>query len=66
MNLKHIRSIITYPHRLILMFKAGWYKNMRGSYTDSHCMRIIDRKYLFLMSDDEFNSILYPNSQGET
>ena len=46
-----------YIKRVKYLSSKGWYLNMAGGMTDSHCMRIISKKNLVQMSEDEFISI---------
>lgn len=47
-----------YCKRVKQLKDKGWYLNMAGGMTDSHCMRIIDKKDLEHMSEQEFAKIV--------
>ena len=44
---------------MLLLSKAGWYKNMSGGMTNSHRTCILSKKELVNMSKDQFYTIIY-------
>ena len=53
-----LRRFFIYRERVKQLSNKGWYLNMAGGMTDSHCMRIIDKKDLRHMSEREFTKIV--------
>ena len=49
---------LRYCKRAKQLINNGWYLNMAGGMTDNHCMRIIDKKDLAYMSEQEFATIV--------
>ena len=50
-----IRKYFIFIKRIKELTSNGyWYINMAGGLTDSHCMRIISRKELFNMTNEEY------------
>lgn len=54
---KIIPRFFIYYQRVKQLTERGWYKNLAGGVTDRHCMRIISKKELIHMSEEEFQSI---------
>ena len=58
-----LRRFLIYRKRVKQLSNKGWYLNMAGGMTDSHCMRIISRKDLAQMSEQEFAKIVGGNTR---
>ena len=49
-----MRKYIKYYKRIKKLQSLGWYKNMAGGFTESHCMYVISKRELLKMSDKDF------------
>ena len=54
---KLIPRFFIYHQRVKQLTERGWYKNLAGGVTDRRCMRIISKKELIHMPEEEFRSI---------
>lgn len=52
-----IKKHIVYFKRVGQLINLGWYRNMAGGFTDSHCIAAITNKDLFNMTDEKFEKI---------
>lgn len=50
--------LLRYFRRVRLLKERGWYKNLRGGYTQSHCMNTISRRDLVFASNKKFMECL--------
>lgn len=54
---KLIPRFFIYRQRVKQLTERGWYVNLAGGVTDRHCMRIISKKDLIQMTEEEFARI---------
>lgn len=54
----NLSGFFVYLKRVKRLRDNGWYLNMASGMTDSHCMRIIGKKDLAHMSEQEFRAIV--------
>lgn len=58
MNLERfVPRFFVYLRRVKRLTERGWYVNMAGGVTDRRCMRIISKRELACMSEEEFMAI---------
>lgn len=53
-RIKNLKDLLIYSKRVMFLKSKGWYRNITGGMTDSHCMRVISKERLVKMSEDEF------------
>ena len=56
------KKIKRYVNRVNTLESRGWYRNLAGGMTDSHCMGVLTLKDIYTMSEKEFSRILSPYS----
>lgn len=54
------KKIKRYVERKKALENRGWYRNLAGGMTDSHCMGVLTLKDIFKMSEERFSRILSP------
>lgn len=54
------KKIKRYVNRINTLKSRGWYQNLAGGMTDSHCMGVLTLKDIYTMSEERFSRILSP------
>ena len=53
-----MKKIIRYFNRVMQLIEYGWYINMSGGFTESHCIGFLTNKDIFNMTNEEFERVL--------